>query len=239
MAARANPLPARGLVTPKSRRGQNLAWLGRGPANVRDLAGSPAGPVPAGESRGELKRGGPGARSRVKSGQAPPGAASRPGIPPVTPRNAAPDRAPGIIEGHQGRTAPILTRDHETSADYGSICSIYPVRFAGSGTAVALLTHDHGPRPGPSRESETEPKFCALYTRKTRNGAGFTGQNGETLKLGPKVNGIAPPVLSPAHTKVLIPRIGQNFRPSLPCPAPGLECHRDRIFRPCGTHARI
>jgi hypothetical protein len=47
-----------------------------------------------------------------------------------------------MIEGHQGRTAPFLTRDPGAGADYGSICSIYTVRFAISGAAVALLTRN-------------------------------------------------------------------------------------------------
>jgi hypothetical protein len=50
-----------------------------------------------------------------------------------------------MIAGHQRLISPFLTRDHEAGIYYGSICSIYPVRFAGSGTAVALLTHDHEP----------------------------------------------------------------------------------------------
>ena len=63
-----------------------------------------------------------------------------------------------MIEAHQGLISPFLTRDHEAGADYGSRCSIYPVRFAGSRTAVAQLTRDHGPsatgtftRSGPSQ----------------------------------------------------------------------------------------
>ena len=64
-----------------------------------------------------------------------------------------------MIEGHQGLISPTLTRDHEECVSYGSICSIYPVRFASSGTAVALLTRNHGPaatrtftRPGTESE---------------------------------------------------------------------------------------
>ena len=140
-----------------------------GAANVSDLAGSPAGPVLAGEGRSELKRGGPGARPRVKSGQAPPGAANRPDISPVTPRNAAPNQTPGMIEGHQGLISPILTRDHETGADYGSICSIYPARFAGSGTAVALLTRNHGPAAtGTFTRAGTEPKLTRSWRARLR-----------------------------------------------------------------------
>jgi hypothetical protein len=50
-----------------------------------------------------------------------------------------------MIEGHQGLISPTLTRDHEECVSYGSICSIYPARFAVSGVVVALMTRDHGP----------------------------------------------------------------------------------------------
>jgi hypothetical protein len=132
MGALMGPEPAQGGLGPAGQPGA---------ANDRERAGSPADRFRPGKATAEV----PESRSRVKSGQAAPGAASGPGISPVSPRNAAPDRAPGMIEGHQGRTAPILTRDHDTSADYRSICSIYPVRFAVSGAAVARLTRDRGP----------------------------------------------------------------------------------------------
>jgi hypothetical protein len=136
MGALTGPEPAQGGPGQSASRGQRITatWPAR-----------PPGPVSAGEGRGELKRGGPGSRPRVKRGQAPPGAANRPDISPVSPRNAVPDRAPGMIEGHPWRTAPFLTRDREAGVNYGSICSIYSVRFAGSGEAVARLTRDHGP----------------------------------------------------------------------------------------------
>ena len=50
MGALTGPEPAQGGPEPPRRPGA---------ANDRDLAGSPAGPVPAGEGRDELKRGGP------------------------------------------------------------------------------------------------------------------------------------------------------------------------------------
>ena len=55
--------------------------------------------------------------------------------------------APGalLIAGHQRLISPLLTRDQETEGSYGSICSIYSVRFAVSGMAVALVTRNHGP----------------------------------------------------------------------------------------------
>jgi hypothetical protein len=56
-----------------------------------------------------------------------------------------PVRAYFVIEGHQGLISPILTRYHESSINYQSIYSIYPVRFAASGAAIARLTRDNGP----------------------------------------------------------------------------------------------
>ena len=101
------------------------------------------GSVSAGEGHSERGAEGPGSRSRVKCGEVPPGAASGRDISPVSPRNDVPDRAPGVIEGHQRLISPFLTRDHEPGISYGRICSIYPVCFAVSGTAGALLTRDH------------------------------------------------------------------------------------------------
>lgn len=76
------------------------------------------------------------------------------------PRNAVPDRAPGMIEGHQGLISPILTLNTEESVNYGIICSIYPVCFAGSGATVALLTRDNGPSATETfTRSATEPKL--------------------------------------------------------------------------------
>ena len=50
-----------------------------------------------------------------------------------------------MIEGHQRLISPILTRNTDESVNYGSICSIYLVRYAGSGAVVALLTRDNRP----------------------------------------------------------------------------------------------
>jgi hypothetical protein len=136
-----------------------------GAANDRAWPARLPGPVPAGEGRGELKLAAPGQDRGSKAVRRRPGAASGPGIPPVTPRNAVPHRAADIIEGHPWRTAPFLTRNPAAGADYGSICSIYPARFAGSGTAVALLTHDHGPSATGTftrSRSGTEPEPAAL-----------------------------------------------------------------------------
>ena len=77
------------------------------------------------------------------------------------------DRAPGMIEGHQGLISPVLTRNHETSIDYGSICSIYPVRFAVSGASVALLTRDHGPSTNFTR-SRTVPELTQSWPARAR-----------------------------------------------------------------------
>ena len=68
-----------------------------------------------------------------------------------------------LIEGHQRLISPFLTRNHEAGVNYGTICSIYLVHFAGSGTAVALLTHDHGPSAtGTFTRSGTEPSSGAF-----------------------------------------------------------------------------
>jgi hypothetical protein len=127
-------------------------------------------PVPAGQGRSDLKRGGPGTRPRVKRVAAPPRAGNGPGIPPVTQQNAMPDRVPGMIEGHQGLISPIMTRNHYADMDYGSICSIYPVRFAVSTAAVDLMTRNHGPSvTGTFTRSETEPEFCVGDVQNSHN----------------------------------------------------------------------
>jgi hypothetical protein len=144
-----------------------------GAVNDRERAGSPAGPGSGTEGRSELKHGGPPGKIEGQRGQAPPGGTNRPDIFPVTPRNAAPDRTPGMIEGHQGRTAPILTRDHEAGVNYGSICSIYPVRFAVSGTTVALMTRDHEPSvTGTFTRSGAEPKITQSWNDHLRARSG-------------------------------------------------------------------
>src|ERR1700733_6075275 len=66
-----------------------------------------------------------------------------------------------MIAGHQRLISPFLTHDHETGVNYGSICSIYLVRFAVSGAAVALLTRNHVPSgTGTFMRSGAEPEFC-------------------------------------------------------------------------------
>ena len=77
----------------------------------------PPHPVPAGEGRSELKRGGPGVKTegQMRAGAA--RAANRPGISPVSPRNAVPDRVSFVIEGHQGLISPFLTRNLEAGVN--------------------------------------------------------------------------------------------------------------------------
>ena len=70
-----------------------------------------------------------------------------------------------MIAGHQRLISPFLTRNHETGLSYGSICSIYPVRFAVSDAAVAHMTRDDGPAAtGTSTRSlvVTGVQTCAL-----------------------------------------------------------------------------
>ena len=114
----------------------------------------------------------PAARRRPGRSPGPAGHRYRPnpGFLPVIPRNAVPDGVPGVIEGHQGLISPFLTRDRKAGADYGSICSIYSVRFAVSDAAVALLTRDHGPSAtGTFTSSGTEPEFCASTAQNSHN----------------------------------------------------------------------
>jgi hypothetical protein len=146
------------------RRGGRPGGASRGPAGL-GLGGRLSSPGRVRPQQPET-RASPGAKLRVKQGAAPSGAGNGPGISPVTPRNAGPYRVPGMIEGHQGLISPIMTRDHYEGMDYGSICSIYPVRFAVSGALLARLTRN----PAPSAtwifaRSVTEPKSAQSWRR--------------------------------------------------------------------------
>ena len=161
MGALTGPEPAQGGPEPARQPGA---------ANDHERAGSPARPRSGRRraQRTEARRAWAKTEGQTRAGAA--RAGSRPGISPVSPRTAVPNQTPGMIEGHQGLISPFLTRDHEAGVNYGSICSIYPVRFAGSGTAVARLTRNHGPSvSGTFTRSGLSPGFGRAQRPKLRH----------------------------------------------------------------------